>query len=258
MIGPVIRLCGTKLTARKSRQRTSIDISERAVYIIGDVHGCLKELLALERTISDDAASLPAKKLIIMLGDYVDRGPASAQVIDHLIDVCPEGFERLCLTGNHDMAMLEYLDGRLALSTWLQMGGDATLLSYGIDVEHLKQIYKSQAKLDEIIRRAVPVRHAEFLRTLPILITAGKFLFVHAGIRPSIPIQEQKDEDLVFIRSEFFNNSHLLKHWVIHGHTPIDKPVRDGKRFNLDTGAFYTGKLSALRLWNHRGRIFTT
>ncbi len=115
------------------------------------------------------------EKLIIMLGDYVDRGPASAQVVDHLIESCPESFERLCLTGNHDMAMLDYLDGRLALSTWLQMGGEATLLSYGIDIEHLKLIYKSRRRLDEIIRAAIPERHTQFLRTLPILIAAGNF-----------------------------------------------------------------------------------
>ena len=257
IIGRLISLGGTKVQ-RPNRQRKSIEISERAVYVIGDVHGCLDELLTLERMISADAAAMSAKKLIIMLGDYVDRGPASAQVIDHLIDTCPEGFERLCLTGNHDMAMLGYLEGSLALSTWLQMGGDATLLSYGIDVEYLKLIYKSQRRLDQVIRSAIPERHAEFLRTLPILISAGNILFVHAGIRPSLTIQEQKDEDLVFIRSEFFDNCQLLKYWVIHGHTPIDKATQIGKRFNLDTGAYSTGKLSALRIWNKKGRIFTT
>ncbi|PSH68253.1 serine/threonine protein phosphatase [Phyllobacterium brassicacearum] len=257
MIGPVIRLCGSRV-ARPSRRRETISISGRAVYVIGDVHGCLDELLTLERIIYADAEALPGKKLIILLGDYVDRGPASAQVVDHLIESCPEGFERLCLTGNHEMAMLDYLDGRLALSTWLQMGGEATLLSYGIDIEHLKLIYKSRRRLDEIIRAAIPERHTQFLRTLPILIAAGNFLFVHAGIRPSLSVWEQSDEDLVFIRSAFFDNSHLLEHWVIHGHTPIDKPVQVGKRFNLDTGAYFTGKLSALRLWKQKGRVFTT
>lgn len=243
---------------RVARRRLSIDISQIAVYIIGDVHGCYDQLLELESKITEDAAKLPGGKLIIMLGDYVDRGPSSAQVIEHLIHRPLADFQRICLTGNHDMAMLDYLERRLSLSQWWYMGANSTLLSYGIDVERLRLVHRTPQMLDDTIRASIPQRHKQFLRSLPIMINAGGFVFAHAGIRPSVSLKGQKDEDLVSIRSEFFENAHLLQQWVVHGHTPIKNPRQEGKRFNLDTGAFYTGKLSALRLWNKKGRVFTT
>jgi len=214
--------------------------------------------MMLERIIVEDARRLPGPKLIVMLGDYVDRGPDSAQVVEHLLKPPPQGFYRICLTGNHEMAMLDYLDGHLSLERWLQMGAAPTLLSYGIDLEYLRQVYRSPQEWDDKIRSVIPESHKDFLRSLPILIEAGSFLFVHAGIRPGIPLDEQKDEDLVFIRSEFLDNAHLLERWVIHGHTPVEKARPEGRRINIDTGAFHSGRLSALRLWNRKGRIFST
>ncbi|MBB3235375.1 metallophosphoesterase [Phyllobacterium endophyticum] len=243
---------------RVARRRLSIDIAQSAVYVIGDVHGCYDQLLTLEGMIAEDAAALPGAKLIIMLGDYIDRGPSSAQVIDHLIHRPPAGFQRICLTGNHDMAMLDYLEKRLSLSEWWYMGANPTLLSYGIDLERLRMVHNSQQMLDDTIRSSIPQRHRQFLRSLPILADAGNFLFVHAGIRPSVPLKQQSDEDLVSIRSEFYDNAHLLRQWVVHGHTPIENPRQEGRRFNIDTGAFHTGKLSALRLWNKKGRVLST
>jgi len=243
---------------RVARHRLSIDISQTAVYTIGDVHGCYDQLLELESMITEDAAQLPGKKLIIMLGDYVDRGPSSSQVIEHLIHKPFPDFQRICLTGNHDIAMLDYLERRLSLPEWWSMGANSTLLSYGIDVERLRLIHRTPQLLDDTIRASIPQRHKQFLRSLPIMIEAGGFVFAHAGIRPSLSLNEQRDEDLVSIRSEFFENAHLLQHWVVHGHTPIASPRREGRRFNLDTGAFSTGRLSALRLWNKKGRVFTT
>ncbi|MBB2971349.1 metallophosphoesterase [Mesorhizobium sp. RMAD-H1] len=243
---------------RAPRRRLSIDISRVATYIVGDVHGCYDQLMVLERIITEDARRLPGPKLIVMLGDYVDRGPASAQVVEHLLAPPPESFHRICLMGNHEMAMLDYLDGHLSLERWLQMGAAHTLLSYGMDLEYMQQVYRSPQDRDSKIRAAIPEPHKDFLRSLPILIDAGPFLFVHAGVRPGIPLDEQKDEDLVFIRNEFFDSAHRLERWVIHGHTPVEKARPEGRRINVDTGAFYSGRLSALRLWNRKGRIFST
>ncbi|MEK1886003.1 MAG: metallophosphoesterase [Phyllobacterium sp.] len=243
---------------RVARHRLSIDISQIPVYVIGDVHGCYEQLLTLERLIAEDAAPIPGGKLIIMLGDYVDRGPSSAQVIDHLIHPPLPGFQRICLTGNHEIAMLDYLQKRISLPEWWSMGANSTLLSYGIDIERLRLVHRSPEMLDVTIRASIPLRHEEFLRSLPIMIDAGSFLFVHAGIRPSIALEDQRDEDLVSIRREFYENAHLLRQWVVHGHTPIERPLKEGRRFNIDTGAFHTGRLSALRLWNKKGRVLTT
>ncbi|KXF76628.1 serine/threonine protein phosphatase [Paramesorhizobium deserti] len=251
-------LKSAKPAQRPPGRRLSIDISRIAAYAVGDVHGCYDQLMTLERIITADARRLPGPKLIVMLGDYVDRGPDSAQIVEHLLGSPPQGFHRICLMGNHEMAMLDYLDGHLSLEQWLQMGAAPTLLSYGVDVDHMRQVYRSSQELDDVIRSAIPGKHKEFLRSLPIIIDAAPFLFVHAGIRPGIPLDEQKDEDLVFIRSEFLSNAHLLKQWVVHGHTPVEKAGPEGRRINIDTGAYYSGRLSALRLWNRKGRIFST
>ena len=152
---------GRRVVRRQRAQiRLNADIS---IYAVGDVHGCLDELLALEDRIVADAAQLPGQKLIIMLGDYVDRGPASAQVIDHLIAPAPAGFERICLTGNHEIVMLQYLDGGIQLADWFSMGAGATLRSYGIDHERLALMYQSADLVNDVIRKTIPSSHIAFL-----------------------------------------------------------------------------------------------
>lgn len=240
---------------RAPAPRFEIDIENVAVYAVGDVHGCLDHLLGLERMIAADAAAIDAPKLIVMLGDYVDRGPASAGVLDHIQGRPPAGFQRLCLLGNHEMAMLDYLEGRIALGTWMALGAGATLHSYGIDPQGLRNMYGSEAEVDAAIRAAVPVRHATFLRGLPILLDSGRHLFVHAGIRPERALDEQTDEDLVTIRDAFFDSPAPLPRHVIHGHTPINQPKFERGRINLDTGAVFSGRLSALRIHRGRGKI---
>jgi serine/threonine protein phosphatase 1 len=239
---------------RDPRPRLKLDLSGTAVYAVGDVHGCLDELLALERNIAEDASTLPAAKLILMLGDYVDRGPASAQVLDHMVAPPPPGFERICLAGNHEIAMLDYLDGRTSLQSWLRIGGEPTLLSYGIDHRRLLDLYRDERQIDEAIRDAIPPDHVAFLRSLPVLVEAGRYVFVHAGIRPGVALDRQTDTDLVFIRSAFFERAHLLTRYVVHGHTPVEEARREGMRVNLDTGAFFTGRLTGLRIWQDKGR----
>jgi serine/threonine protein phosphatase 1 len=242
--------------ARK-RARLRLDMSDTVVYAVGDVHGCLDELLALEQAILRDAQDTPGEKLILMLGDYVDRGPASAQVLDHLAAPPPPGFARICLTGNHDMIMLDYLEGRIGLAGWLGMGAEPTLLSYGIDHRRLYEIYGSGRRIDEVIRAAIPAAHAAFLRSLPVMVETAGFLFVHAGIRPELPLERQSDRDLVFIREDFYRSAHLLSRYVVHGHTPVDEARREGLRVNIDTGAFFSGRLTALRIWRNKGRYLT-
>ncbi|WP_246658763.1 metallophosphoesterase family protein [Mesorhizobium sp. J18] len=229
-----------------------------AIYAVGDVHGCLDQLLSLERKILADAAEIPGPKLIIMLGDYIDRGPASAQVIDHLAAEPPEGFDRICLAGNHEVMMLDYLERRESRARWLSLGADATLASYGIDHRRLRELYRNGEGIDEMIRETVPAAHAAFLRSLPVLVSAPGFLFVHAGIRPGVELADQKDEDLVSIRSEFYAKAHLIDRLVVHGHTPVERPMLEGKRLNIDTGAYFSGRLTAVRFWQCQARILMT
>ncbi len=244
-------------TVREKRARLQLGIDKTVVYAVGDVHGCLDELLALERAIVADAAEIPGRKLIIMLGDYVDRGPASAQVLDHLTAAPPAGFKRICLAGNHEVLMLDYLDGRLTLIEWLTMGAAATLASYGLDHARLAQVYKSQRQVDDMIRRTIPPAHVEFLRSLPVLVEARDFLFVHAGIRLPLPLDQQSDDDLVSIRGAFYERADELDRYVVHGHTPVAEAKMEGRRINLDTGAYHTGRLTALRVWRGQGHYLS-
>ena len=243
---------------KAARERIVMPIDDRVVYAIGDVHGCLKELLELEATIVADSADIGARKLIVMLGDYVDRGAFSSQVLDHLIAAPPAGFERICLAGNHEMAMLDFLEGRIALQEWLGMGALPTLASYGMDYARLCEIYRSDGEVERMVRATIPAAHRDFLRSLPIMATLSRVIFVHAGIRPDLDIDKQADEDLVTIRSEFYDRARLLKHYVVHGHTPVARASRYGPRINIDTGAYSSGRLTALRIWGRTGRFITT
>jgi serine/threonine protein phosphatase 1 len=258
MKGSLTGLLGIgKGSGREKRARLRLDTEKTVVYAVGDVHGCLDVLLDLERTIVMDSEALPDHKVIVMLGDYVDRGPASAQVIDHLLAPPPLGFERICLAGNHEVIMLDYLDGRIGLGEWMTMGAGPTLASYGVDHERLGQVYGSAKQVDEMIRKAVPAAHLAFLRSLPILVEAPRYIFVHAGVRPDVEMERQSDDDLVFIRNEFYDRAHLMKKYVVHGHTPVAEARREGPRVNIDTGAYYSGRLTALRVWRNKGTYLT-
>ncbi|WP_348630432.1 MULTISPECIES: metallophosphoesterase family protein [unclassified Mesorhizobium] len=240
------------------RERLMMDMRDTVVYAIGDVHGCYDELRTLEQKIELDALQFRGRKIIIMLGDYVDRGPNSRRVVEHLMAPPPEGFMRVCLAGNHEVAMLAYLDGHLSLEPWLRVGGRETLFSYGIDPDRLGDLYGSSEEVDERIREAVPATHVAFMRTLPVMICSERFLFVHAGIRPGIALEAQDEADLLNIRSEFLAAAHRLDRWVVHGHTIVDVPTLDGRRLGIDTGAFQSGRLTALRIVGKYGRLLST
>ena len=236
------------------RQRIELDLEDSVAYAIGDVHGCLRELLSLEEKIVADAAAFHGRdKLLILLGDYVDRGPDSARVIEHLLKQPPVGFRRICLAGNHEICMLRYLDGEQSLDAWLALGGAETLYSYGLDPSYVAKVYGDEA--DSYIRENIPLAHKEFLRRLPVMTWSRRIVFVHAGIRPGIPLNEQTEMDLMNIRAEFFDHTHLLDRWVVHGHTPVDFPRPNGLRIGIDTRAFATGRLTALRVAGRRGRL---
>jgi serine/threonine protein phosphatase 1 len=236
------------------RPRVHLDLDEAIAYAIGDVHGCLQELLSLEQRIVADAGGFEGyRKLMILLGDYVDRGRNSAHVIDHLLKPPPRGFGRICLAGNHDICMLRYLEGSVPIEAWLALGGAATLYSYGIDPAHIGKLYGTEA--DTYMRQAIPSRHREFLRQLPVLAYTSEIVFVHAGVRPGIPLSEQTEADLTTIRDDFLDHADRLDRWVVHGHTRTDFPRTTGRRLGIDTGAFETGRLTALRLHGLKGRL---
>src|SRR4051794_25433768 len=147
-----------------------MDMDDTVVYAIGDVHGCYKELLSLEQKIQLDALQFRGRKIIVMLGDYIDRGPQSSRVLDHLLALPPTEFLRVCLAGNHEVAMLNYLDGYLSRDRWLAVGGLETLFSYGVDPARLASLYASSDEVDRRVKEVIPASHIDFLRSLPVLL----------------------------------------------------------------------------------------
>lgn len=217
------------------------------IYAVGDAHGCLRELEAAEARIVADAAGEPGAKVIVHLGDHVDRGPCSAQVLDRLTAPPPAGFQRISLAGNHDDMMLRFIEDPKRNMDWLDVGGEATLRSYGLDLSRLLQ-HSGTGRLSDILADAIPERHVDFLRDLPVSVSAGTFLFVHAGLRPGIPLARQSDEDLMWIREPFLSRGPGLEMTVVHGHSPTKEPHFGSGRIGIDTAAYATGRLTVLKV----------
>ena len=218
------------------------------MYAVGDIHGCLTELRAAEQRILDDIFQERLPGLVIYLGDYVDRGPQSAAVLDHLSAKAPRGLRRLTLCGNHDAAFLKFIRSPDKSMGWIEFGGRETLLSYGIDVEHILRRSGGTAALADILSRTVPDEHISFLESLPLAARIGNYFFVHAGIRPGLPIDEQVDEDFLWIREPFLTEGPRIPFTVVHGHTVTAQPIFSRGRIGIDTGAYMTGRLSILKI----------
>lgn len=219
-----------------------------AVYAVGDVHGCHQTLMELEAHIVADAGAIDGPKLIIMLGDYVDRGPKSSAVLYHLMASPPPGFDRICLRGNHDDALLDYLNGDPAGDWVLDHGAAETMRSYGLEIADGAALRASDFALRQRFRESVPDSHRSFLDGLPSMVTLGADIFVHAGIRPGRPLLEQTDEDLLWIRQSFIDMGPGLPCRVFHGHTPMRQAYVSAERVSLDTHCYKTGRLTAARL----------
>lgn len=217
------------------------------VYAVGDVHGCDDQLAALHAAIRRDAAGRPPaeRTVLVHLGDYVDRGPDSAAVVERLLRGPPPlpGAEVINLVGNHEVMMLDAFDPRSApgaIGFWLDNGGAATLASYGAEVE------------DAASWELVPQEHLAFLRRCALSWRAGGYLFVHAGVRPGVPLDRQDPFDLVWIREPFLSFQGELDAVVVHGHTPSAMPEVLPHRIGIDTGAVFGGALTCLVLEGRR------
>lgn len=223
----------------------------RLVYAVGDIHGRLDLLdLLMESVAADVAAMKPAERpILVFLGDYVDRGPESAGVITRILKIAKAGaFEVRALKGNHEEALLQFLADPSFGQTWTDYGGAATLVSYGVTppLTRLDPDAWEQARV--AFDAALPAAHRRFYETLELTVEVGDFLFVHAGLRPGVPIADQTERDLLWIRGEFLNSDSTFGKMVVHGHTPTEEPQIMTNRMGLDTGAYATGVLTAARL----------
>lgn len=247
---------GSSRDVQPATRRRRIDLGEAlppyTIYAVGDVHGCLNELLAVESMIREDIMASEAPGLIVYLGDYVDRGPQSAGVLNHLSSPNNDKrMRRLPLCGNHDVIFAAFARDPANHMEWIDHGGRQTMLSYGIDIdETLTRVRRRPEEVARVLQQAIPARHLSFIDVLPISLRAGPFLFVHAGIRPGVPMLEQTDEDMLWIREPFLSTGSQLPLTVVHGHSPVSKPDFGPSRIGIDTGAYVSGKLSVLKIAN--------
>lgn len=218
------------------------------VYAIGDIHGRADLLESLIQIIEEDMRGHSGPAGIVFLGDYIDRGFQSCQVIDMLIGDRLSHFELCCLKGNHEDAMLTFLGDPDFGPRWAAYGGRETLVSYGVRPPRTMTRSEDWHRAHSEFVHALPREHEQFLQRLTYSARIGPYGFVHAGVRPGVPFEDQSETDLMWIREEFLKAPDPHEVIIVHGHTPVDKPFRDHRRINVDTGAYFSGRLTAARL----------
>jgi serine/threonine protein phosphatase 1 len=229
------------------------------IYAVGDIHGSLVPLRLLRDAIREHAKAHPIERqCLIYLGDYIDRGYDSRAVLDILINDPLPGFEHVFLKGNHEEGMLRFLaDGSNALF-WVAYGGIATMFSYGVKPPDPATDEGEVIRAREELGKQLPPEHRDFLAGLERYRIEGDYLFVHAGIRPGVPMEEQREEDLLWIRDEFLNSNQDFGKLVVHGHSISREPEVRSNRIGIDTGAFASGTLTCLVLEGTKQELITT
>jgi serine/threonine protein phosphatase 1 len=230
------------------RRKLFFDAAPDIIYAIGDVHGCDDMLGRLEDLIFEDSGKHDGTKWLIMLGDYVDRGPKSASVLQRLMTAPRADIDRVCLAGNHESVMLDFLRRPARTHRWLELGGLETLRSYGIPT-----VPDNREVLKDLLQTHIPPEHVAFLESLPSMLSVPGYCFVHAGLREGVALARQQDSDLLWLRPTAVDKTAARNDFVtVHGHTPVSKVEIAPGRINIDTGAYMSGVLTALRL--SRGR----
>ena len=232
------------LTKRRKQHPPKLPEGLR-IYAIGDVHGRIDLLDQVFSRIDAHLAAHPVTRpLQVLVGDYIDRGPASREVLDRLIER-GQLYEMVLLRGNHETFVFDFMRNPAVLGNWGRMGGIETLMSYGLKPS-LTPDAAAQKELAIALRATFPKSHRIFLGSLQSSFSCGGFFFAHAGVRPGIPLAKQREEDLLWIRDDFLLHEESFGKIIVHGHTPVREVDIRPNRINIDTGAYATGRLSCL------------
>lgn len=230
----------------------------RIGYAVGDVHGRAD---LLERLLDQLEAAHPSPvdppPIVVFLGDYVDRGPDSRRVVDVLLTGRPRGFERRFLCGNHEAMLLAFLRDPVENRHWLSTGGMETILSYGIAPISPEASAHVISETGARFRESLPAAHLKFFVDLERYVTLGGYAFVHAGVNPDKDLERQSDAELFWIRKKFLEGRRPYPFVVVHGHTPARAPYRDSRRIGIDTGAYLSGVLTAVKLHGERAEFIS-
>ncbi len=229
------------------------------IYAVGDVHGRDDLLAQALAAIREDAQESEGHGVVVFLGDYVDRGPGSRQVVDLLIEASrDEGLEWRFLRGNHDQSLLDFLYQPVTGMAWSDFGGRETLESYGVVSPPPWADRPAWETAAAAFAAALPPEHLKFFQALELTVELGDYFFVHAGVRPGVPLAAQSERDLLWIREPFLSDPAPLPKVVVHGHTPTEAVHADLRRIGIDTGAYATGVLTVLRLSGDEGAVIQT
>ena len=220
------------------------------IYAISDIHGCAHLLEPMLKVIDADVArSRPRHAIEVFLGDYIDRGPDTRATLDMLVERGRRG-NVVFLKGNHEAFLVRVFDDPSLFENWIAVGGTQTLTSYGLAPPNLKR--EEPASILRELIRAMPREHLEFLDNLRLSFSCGDFFFVHAGVRPGVPLSEQSEHDLLWIREEFLTSEEQFGKYIVHGHTPVRRAEFLANRVNIDTGAYATGNLTLMSIQGSR------
>jgi len=243
----------------KSRRRLPVVPHATRVYAIGDIHGRLDLLEHIEEMIQRDVdQGGPDRRVVVYLGDYVDRGMEARQVTERLMARALNGFELVHLKGNHEEFLLQFLEDARIGPGWLRNGGNSTLYSYGVRPPERATDLAALERARLEFKRKLPPHHLDFYRNLALSHVEGDYLFVHAGIAPGRPLDRQEPNDLLWIRDEFLQSDADHGKLVVHGHTIVEEPDVRSNRIGIDTGAYATGRLTALVLEGDTQRYLQT
>lgn len=218
------------------------------IYAVGDIHGRLDLLKDMYGTIMDHASGLNKRKILVFLGDYIDRGPESKGVVDYLLGATFEDFEVVFLKGNHEYFLEMFLTRPVHNQVWISYGGMTALQSYGINLRDETQKIRPYTKIAADLQRVMGQSHLTFFSNLKTYHIIGDYLFVHAGIRPNVALEHQIETDMIMIRQDFINTNHGLDKKIIFGHTIFSKPFEQHDKIGIDTGGYKEGVLTAIVL----------
>lgn len=230
---------------------------ETVVWAVGDIHGRLDLLQPLVAAIIVDLRDSSAtRKAVIFLGDYIDRGPESCGVIQLLAGLSVvQDVEWRFLKGNHEQAMLGFLADPSTGPRWCEYGGDSALRSYGLRIPELAHRTEAWSRVAADLRHKLTADETAFLENLEFSVTVGDYFFAHAGARPGVALDRQASEDLMWIRNSFLDSTTPFERVVVHGHTPTPRAHADHRRIGIDTKAYDSGVLTAIRLEGHRRQL---
>jgi serine/threonine protein phosphatase 1 len=251
------KLLGRNASGAAHRPMGRIPDGER-LYAIGDIHGRFDLLQDLHEAIEVDCKGSGQQRTIVYLGDYIDRGTGSRQVIDLLLAPADDDVKRVFLLGNHEAMLLGFLESSKGAGAWLTNGGMDTLDAYGVtppgSAPELAGVEAAQRELQE----RLPREHLAFFQNLQLCHQLGDYYFVHAGVRPGLPLERQKKEDMIWIRTEFLEARENFPKIIVHGHSIRSKVEERRNRIGIDTGAYLSGHLTALVLESDQRRYLST